>query len=114
MYTVSGTPVTGWPKSIRTVSINGVSWTNWEHKVSGVSTITVSGTGAIDELRLYPTSGQMTSYTFSPLVGMTSQNSTSNGISYFEYDANGRLKLIRDINNNILKTFTYQYQSTTP
>jgi hypothetical protein len=113
-YAVSGTPVTGWPKSIRTVSINGASWTNWEHRVSGVSTITVSGTGAIDELRLYPANAQMTSYTFAPLIGMISQNSVANGINYFEYDANGRLKLVRDINNNIVKTFNYKYQSATP
>lgn len=113
-YTVSGTPVSGWPKSIRTVSINGVTWTNWEHKVSGVTTISISGTGAIDELRLYPAAAQMTSYTYTPLIGMTSQTSTANGISYFEYDTYGRLKLIRDLNNNILKTFSYKYQSTTP
>lgn len=113
-YTVSGTPVTGWPRNIRTVSINGVNWTNWEHKVSGVTTISVTGTGGIDELRLYPAAAQMTSYTYTPLIGMTSQNSTANGISYFEYDANGRLKLIRDLKNNILKTFNYKYQSTTP
>jgi len=113
-YTVSGTPVSGWPKSIRTVNINGASWTNWEHRVSGASTITVSGTGAIDELRLYPSNAQMTSYTFAPLIGMTSQNSAANGINYFEYDANGRLKLVRDINNNIVKTFNYKYQSATP
>jgi hypothetical protein len=113
-YTVSGTPVSGWPKSIRTVNINGASWTNWEHRVSGASTITVSGTGAIDELRLYPANAQMTSYTFAPLIGMTSQNSAANGINYFEYDAHGRLKLVRDINNNIVKTFNYKYQSATP
>jgi len=113
-YTLSGTSVSGWPKSIRTVSINGASWTNWEHRVSGTSTITVSGTGAIDELRLYPANAQMTSYTFAPLIGMTSQNSAANGINYFEYDANGRLKLVRDINNNIVKTFNYKYQSATP
>jgi hypothetical protein len=114
MYTVSGTPIAGWPKSIRTVSINGATWTNWEHRVSGVSTISVSGTGVIDELRLYPANALMTSYTFAPLIGMTSQNSAANGINYFEYDANGRLKLVRDINNNIVKTFNYKYQSATP
>jgi hypothetical protein len=114
MYTVSGTPVAGWPKNLRSVTINGNTWTNWEHKVTGVSSVTVSGTGNIDELRLYPDNAFMTTYTFTPLVGMTSQGDVNNRVTYYEYDDYSRLKLIRDMNNNIIKTFNYQYQSSTP
>lgn len=109
MYTVSGTPVSGWPKNIRTVSINGNTWTNWEHKVTGVTGISVSGTGSIDELRLYPDNAFMTTYTFSPLIGMTSQTDVNNRTTNYEYDAFQRLKLIRDQNNNILKKICYNY-----
>lgn len=114
VYTVSGTPITGWPRSLTTITINGNSWTNWEHKVTGASTISISGTGIIDELRLFPANAQMSTFTYAPLIGRTSQNDMNNRVSYYEYDAFGRLKLIRDMNKNILKTFTYQYQSTTP
>ena len=114
MYSVTGTPVSGWPKTLATVTINGNTWTNWEHKVTGVTTVTVSGTGYIDELRLFPEKSFMTTYTFNPLVGMTSQSDINNRVSYYEYDAYGRVKLIRDMNNNIIKTFSYQYQSPTP
>jgi len=112
-YTVSGTPVSGWPKTLRQVTVNGVTWTNYEHNVTGVTSISVSGTGAIDELRLYPDNAQMTSYTYTPLIGATTQADANNRITYYEYDAFGRLKLIRDMDRNILKTFSYQYQGVT-
>jgi hypothetical protein len=84
-------------------------WTYYEHKVSDVSSVTVSGTGDIDELRLYPSDAQMTTYTYAPLVGMTSQCDISNRITYYEYDALGRLGIVRDQEKNILKQFCYAY-----
>jgi 20S proteasome alpha/beta subunit len=97
------TPVTG-------RSING--WTYYEHTIVNPSggLITVSGTnGVIDELRLYPASAQMTTYTFSPLIGMTSQCDANNRISYYEYDNFNRLSLVRDGDRNILKKICYNY-----
>ena len=88
----------------------GFSWTLYVHKVTGQSTITLTGSGLIDELRLYPSTAQMTTYTYSPLVGMTSQTDVGNRVTYYEYDGLARLKRIRDQDYNILKTFEYQYQ----
>src|SRR6185503_18670418 len=51
-YTVSGS--TGYKQG---ATKNG--WTYYEHTVTGVSTTTVSGSGNIDELRLYPAIAQM-------------------------------------------------------
>jgi hypothetical protein len=90
------------------MSKNG--WTLYEATVSGISTLTISGYGLIDELRLYPKGAQMTTYTYTPLVGMSSQCDVNNRISYYEYDAMNRLKLIRDMDKNILKSFDYTYQ----
>jgi YD repeat-containing protein len=112
-YAVTGTSAAGWPKNLQTVTINDVNWVNWEHKVSGVSAITISGTAGIDDLRLYPATAQMNSYTYTPLIGVTSQTDLNNKVTYYEYDAFGRLKLIRDINKNIIKTFSYKYNSST-
>ncbi len=112
-YTVPGTK-SGWPKNIRTVTLNGVTWTCWEHKATGVTQIKISGTGAIDELRFYPSTAQMKTYTYRPLIGISSINDANNRISFYEYDAYGRLNLIKDINGNVIKTMTYQYQSSTP
>lgn len=101
-------------KTLRTVvTADGVTWTNYEHNISNTSSISVNGTGAIDELRLYPDNAQMTSYTFTPLVGMTTQADANGRISYYEYDNYGRVKLIRDMDRNIIKTFSYTLKSTT-
>jgi hypothetical protein len=88
-------------------TING--WTLYVHKVTGQTTISISNHGYIDELRLYPAGAQMTTYTYTPLVGMTSQCDMGNRVTYYEYDGLQRLKRIRDQDHNILKTFDYQY-----
>ena len=106
-YTVSGN--TGYIQG-KTISINNGSWTYFEHTVTGVSTVTITGGGDIDELRLYPSGALMTTYTYNPPVGMTSQCDVDNRVSYYTYDLLGRLKYIRDQDGNIVKTIDYHYQ----
>jgi YD repeat-containing protein len=53
----------------------------------------------------------VTTYTYAPLVGITSQTDASNRTTYYEYDGLSRLKIIRDLNNNIVKAYDYQYKS---
>jgi len=112
-YTIPGT-ISGYPVKGKTVSYHNPVWTLYVHKVSGQSTITVSVTGHIDELRLYPATAQMTTYTYDPLVGLTSQADAGNRITYFEYDDLARLKRVRDQDYNILKSYEYQYQGPIP
>jgi YD repeat-containing protein len=109
-FNISGT-VSGYPVKGKTVLINNNSWTLYVHKVTGQSTITVNGSGHIDELRLYPITAQMTTYTYKPLIGITSQTDVGNRVTYYEYDGLARLKRIRDQDYNILKTIDYQYQA---
>lgn len=99
--TKSGYPVKG-------RSVNG--WTYYEHQVTGVSSVTLSGTGSFDELRLYPTDAQMTTYTYEPLIGMSAQCDASGKIQYYGYDSFGRLELIKDQDGSIMKTFEYKYK----
>jgi YD repeat-containing protein len=106
--------------NIGPASVNGTSavpgrqvkgWTFYQHTVTGAAgTITVSGNSVIDELRLYPQGALMTTLTYEPLVGVTSQCNADNRISYYEYDDLNRLIRIRDLDNNIIKQFDYQYK----
>ncbi len=99
-----GSPVQG-----KVAVINGVSWTFFQHKVTGVTDVTVSGSADIDELRLHPAEAQMTTYTYEPLIGMTSQCDARNAVSYYQYDGFKRLSVIRDQDGNIIKTYDYNY-----
>ena len=106
-YTITGgTAVSNGYVAGRTV--NG--WTYHQHRITGAASITIEGSGGIDEVRIYPGNAQMTTYTYEPLVGMTSQCDVSGKIIYYEYDGFQRLKAIRDQDNNIVKQFDYQYQ----
>jgi len=115
-WTTNGTPFTiagtlpNYPAQGRTCNINGVNWTYYEHKVTGQGTVQFTGAGLIDELRLYPANAQMMSYTYLPLVGMSSSSDASGKVVYYEYDGLGRLLRARDMDKNIVKQFDYQYQ----
>jgi len=103
--TIAGT-VAGYP--LKGGTING--WTYYEHQVTGQTTVTISGTGNIDELRLYPKGAQMTTYTYTPLIGVTGSIDPKNNASYYEYDGLGRLQNIKDQYGNIVKHTDYHYQ----
>jgi len=63
----------------------------------------------IDEVRLHPVGAQMTSYTYDPLAGMTSQTDPSGRTITYEYDALGRLVRTRDEQGRVLSQQQYHY-----
>jgi len=90
-------------------TVNG--WTYLEKRMTGVTTINVGGGGGlVDEVRIYPANAHMTTYTYQPLVGMTSQCDAASRITYYEYDGFQRLLRIRDMDGNIIKQYDYRYQ----
>lgn len=109
-YTLGGGVVPG-QDFVAKASING--WTYYEKEFTGAFSITISGSVPevlIDEVRIHPKNAQMTTYTFEPMVGMTSQCDMNNRTVYYEYDSFQRLKLIRDQFGNVTKTFEYNYK----
>ncbi len=55
----------------------------------------------------------VTTYTYNPLVGITSTTDPRGITTFYEYDGLQRLLRIRDMNGNIIKQFEYQYQTAT-
>lgn len=51
----------------------------------------------------------VTSYTYNGLQGVSSETNPNNRSTYYEYDFMGRLSIVRDHNNNILKQICYNY-----
>jgi len=83
------------------------NWTLYERLISGVTQISLSGNADLDELRLYPSSATMTTFTFNPLVGMSSASDAKNQPTYYEYDNFQRLWQVRDTDRNIIKSYDY-------
>lgn len=107
-YTVSFSLPNGKSYILSYWSWDGSKWVYNETSYTGSTTITVSN--KIDEVRVYPAAAQMVTFTYTPLLGMTSQCDARNQVSYYEYDALNRLKLIRDENRKIVKLYDYKYQ----
>jgi hypothetical protein len=83
---------------------------------SGVRTytgpVTITDGDAIDDVRIYPEDAEMTTYTYIPLVGISSITDINNRVSNYQYDALSRLWLIRDDQGNIVKKYCYNYSGT--
>lgn len=86
-------------------------WNCYEHLLAAsVTSVTITGSAVIDELRLLPTGSSVKTFTFDPLTGVTGSNDDNNNISRFEYDGLGRMLAARDGESNIVKKAEY-YQN---
>lgn len=104
--------VTGVVLSTDDPSPGNDGWRFFRKIISGTSQVIISSGGVllIDELRLHPSEARMSTYTFDPLIGMTSATDPNNITTYYEYDTLGRLTLIKDNKGNILRHFKYHYK----
>lgn len=94
--TVTGRTVNGWTYKQLTITMSSTS-------------LSISGTGYIDELRLHPDLAQMTSYTYDDKLRLIAVCGPSGNINYYEYDAMNRVVDIKDQFGNIVKAFEYNY-----
>ncbi|QDZ61269.1 hypothetical protein EVD19_14140 [Elizabethkingia meningoseptica] len=68
---------------------------------------------ALDALRSNPilTGYQITTYSYDPLIGVTSITPPSGVREIYKYDSANRLRSVTDVNGNILKEYQYQYKN---
>lgn len=100
--------------TVRTAPADANGWIFHEKEVtlSATTTLTLSGTATafVDELRVYPVTAQVTTYTYDVANGIRSVTDPNSLITTFEYDTFGRLRLQRDHLGNIVKTYDYHYK----
>ncbi|WP_261511533.1 DUF5977 domain-containing protein [Chryseobacterium paludis] len=66
------------------------------------------GTG-IDEIRVYPTDAIISTRTYDPLIGLTSESDQNGNTTIYEYDPLGHISIVRDQDRNILRRICYNY-----
>lgn len=110
-----------WSKSGASISISGGTqsgsltgltlngWTYHELTVTGTATLSITGTGSVDEIRLYPSTAQMLTYTYDANLRLIASCGVNSLISHYEYDALHRLTDIKDQNGNVIKAYEYNY-----
>ncbi len=93
--------------------INTNDWIFFSETVNITSSGTfdfIAGRLNVDDLRVFPKGAQMTTYTYEPLIGMTSQSDPNNKTTTYKYDDFGRLEFVKDHNGNVLNKYTYHYK----
>ncbi|NAS12391.1 RHS repeat domain-containing protein [Poritiphilus flavus] len=63
----------------------------------------------LNNLRTQVPEAMITTYTYDPLIGVTSITDPKGYTIYYEYDSANRLKAVRDANNNLMSDYEYQY-----
>jgi hypothetical protein len=97
-------------QSPATLFERGDGWKLYSIEVTGPS-VSISGHDVlIDEVRLYPKGALMSTVAYQEGVGKVAECDANNRLIYYEYDALGRLKVLRDQNKNIIKSYEYNYK----
>jgi len=65
----------------------------------------------VDDVSFYPRDAQITTYTYEPLVGMSTITDPKGYTIYYNYDAYGRLIAVKDAQGNILSENEYHYKN---
>ncbi|KAA2238880.1 hypothetical protein F0L74_21950 [Chitinophaga agrisoli] len=102
--------VTGGTKKSEQTGPTVGGWTLKRINISGATSVSVNGTGYIDELRLAPKDASMTTQTFNDWLTVSTQTGNDNITTYYEYDNLGKLKYVRDRQRNIIAAHEYKYQ----
>ncbi|MDN5213345.1 hypothetical protein QQ020_14845 [Fulvivirgaceae bacterium BMA12] len=106
MHDIHVSYIWGYNNTLPIVKADGVDYTTLKTAFDAVN-------GDLEALRDHTslTEAQITTYTYDPLIGMTSQTDPNGLTTFYEYDDLNRLKLIKDHEGNILQHYEYHYHS---
>ena len=87
-------------------------WVYFEKRISPTAaTISIGGSGLIDELRFFPVDAKLRSLAYGDFIDRLSVATDEKGNSvFYEYSPDGKLKQIKDHQKNILKTYDYHFK----
>ncbi len=108
-YTVNYTPPNGRSYLIQYWNLVSGTWHFNELSYSAGMVLT----GPVDDIRVFPVDALMTSYTYNPLIGKTSETDPSGKSVNYLYDGLNRQNLVKDNDGNILTKNCYTYQGQT-
>jgi len=81
--------------------------------IDGISLVSIPDQTAftkINALRALLPNAQITTYTYKPLVGMTSATDSRGVTTNYTYDTFNRLQTIKDLYGRVIQSFDYNYQ----
>jgi hypothetical protein len=127
-YSVKGKPVTviwGYNQTQPIAKIEGAAYNQVSAYVSAIIAASdadnTQGTdqseqaliGTLDILRNNTalSTYQITTYTYNPLIGVTSITPPSGIREIYKYDSANRLESVKDVNGNLLKEYQYRYKN---
>ncbi len=80
---------------------------NYSGEKNYVKGMVLTATEGIDDIRIYPVNARINTYTYEPLVGITSKTDHNGVTQHYEYDDLQRLKIVRDDKRNIVKQYAH-------
>jgi YD repeat-containing protein len=114
---VSTTYLWGYNRILPIAKIDNATYTEAETVLGATVIAELEGNGPTDDQmrsRLAPlrtaSKFMVTTYTYDPLRGMTSQTDPAGITTYYQYDEWDRLKLIKDQDQKIVKSYFYHYK----
>lgn len=97
--------------SLVSTSLSGTGFSDLNTLLNSITSFPNTSWNTFNQnLRNNASAAMITTYTFKPLVGMTSETDQSGSTTYYEYDNLGRLQYIKNIEGTIVKEYKYHFK----